>query len=226
MDTDTGTRRRRRIPLPSYRIRPARTDELDVVLGLIDGAAAWLRAEKPATRQWNRPWPNPDERRKRVYEGLLNAETWLLFEEGPGTDPADPDPADPDPLDPHPIGTVTIKLIGHEELWTVREREIDAVYLHRLVIERGHAGTGLGAELIDWAGRKGRSMLPTAELIRIDVWSDNAELHGYYKEQGFQHIGTRTTSDRSPSGAVFEKPIGPEPAVPRIREAVREPQRP
>ncbi|MEV5827516.1 GNAT family N-acetyltransferase [Spirillospora sp. NPDC052242] len=214
MDTDTGTRQRRRIPLPSYRIRLARTDELDVVLGLIDGAAAWLRAEKPATRQWNRPWPNPDDRRKRVYEGLLNAETWLLFEEAPGADPIDP------------IGTVTIRLIGHEELWTAREREIDAVYLHRLVIERGHAGAGLGAELIDWAGRKGRSMLPTAELIRIDVWSDNADLHGYYKEQGFQHIGTRTTSDRSPSGAVFEKPIGPAPAAPRIHEAVPEPQRP
>ncbi|MBE1534668.1 GNAT family N-acetyltransferase [Actinomadura algeriensis] len=213
MDTDTGTRQRRRVHPAGYRIRLARTDELGVVLGLIDGAAAWLRAEKPATRQWNRPWPDPDGRSKRVYEGLLHAETWLLFDGA-------------SPRGSAPIGTVTIRLTGHEELWTARERRVDAVYLHRLVIERGHAGIGLGAELIDWAGRKGRSALPTANLIRIDVWSDNAELHGYYKERGFQHIATRTTSDRSPSGAVFEKPIAPEPAVPRIHEDAAAPRRP
>ncbi|OLT10384.1 hypothetical protein BJF79_26140 [Actinomadura sp. CNU-125] len=210
MDTDTGIRQRRRVPPSGYRIRLARTDELGVVLGLIDGAAEWLRAEKPATRQWNRPWPHPDGRSKRVYDGLLNAETWLLFD--------DAAPLDSNRPDSNPIGTVTFRLTGHEELWTARERRVDAVYLHRLVIERGHAGLGLGAELIDWAGRKGRSALPSANLIRIDVWSDNAELHGYYKERGFQHIATRTTSDRSPSGAVFEKPIAPEPAVPRIHE--------
>lgn len=202
MDTDTGIRRRRRISPHAYRIRLARTDELDVVLGLIDGAAAWLRKEKPATRQWNRPWPDPDGRSKRVWAGLRDAETWLLLD---GAD--------------DPIGTVTIKTEGHDELWTARERATQAVYLHRLVIERRHAGTGLGAELIDWAGRKGRSEHPAAELIRIDVWSDNAELHDYYRRQGFRYIATRTTSDRSPSGAVFEKPIGPEPAAPRIREA-------
>lgn len=192
MDTDTGARRRSRARHTSYRIRIARPDELRVVLGLIDQAADWLRAEKNTT-QWARPWPSLDDREKRVYESLLDRETWLLFDEE------------------RPIGTVTLRLIGHEELWTAAERETEAVYLHRLVIHRDYAGAGLGAELIDWAGRKGASRQRNAELIRIDVWTDNGELHDYYRRQGFQDVGTRTTSDNTPSGALFEKPIAPAP---------------
>ncbi|MEU8802106.1 GNAT family N-acetyltransferase [Spirillospora sp. NPDC048819] len=188
MDTETRARRRSRAPRTSYRIRTARPDELDDVLGLIDHAAAWLRAEKNTT-QWATPWPSPDDRRKRVYEALLNRETWLLF--------------DGERL----IGTVSIRLIGHEELWTAEERETEAVYLHRLVIHRDHAGDGLGAELIDWAGRKGASQQQKAELIRIDVWTDNTELHAYYRRHGFKDVAIRTTSDRTPSGALFERPL-------------------
>ncbi|MFI0485206.1 GNAT family N-acetyltransferase [Actinomadura sp. 9N215] len=188
MDTDTGARQRSRAPYPRYRIRLARPDEIDVVLGLIDHAADWLRAEKRTT-QWARPWPSPDDRRKRVYEALLDQETWLLFH------------------GERPIGTVSIKLIGHEELWTAEERDTEAVYLHRLVIHRDYAGGGLGAELIDWAGRKGASQQRNTELVRIDVWTDNDELHAYYRRQGFEDVAVRTTSDRTPSGALFEKPL-------------------
>ncbi|WP_165958797.1 GNAT family N-acetyltransferase [Actinomadura sp. KC345] len=201
MDTGTKTRRRSRAPHRSYRIRTARTDELDDVLGLIDQAARWLEAEKDTT-QWIRPWPSADDRRKRVYESLLNRETWLLFD------------------GERPIGSVTIKLIGHEELWTASERETEAVYLHRLVIHRDYAGDGLGAELIDWAGRRGASLQQNAELVRIDVWTDNTELHAYYRRQGFQDVAIRTTSDNTPSGALFEKPLptAPPSVPPRITE--------
>ncbi|XRQ03893.1 GNAT family N-acetyltransferase [Actinomadura welshii] len=194
MDTHTMARRRSRAAHTGYSIRLARTSELERVLGLIDHAADWLRAEKNTT-QWARPWPSVDDRRKRVYEGLLNQETWLLFD------------------GPLPIGTVSIRLIGHEELWTARERETEAVYLHRLVVHRDYAGLGLGAELIDWAGRKGASRQRNAELIRIDVWTDNTELHEYYRRQGFTDVAIRTTSDNTPSGALFEKPLPAPPTT-------------
>ncbi|TDB88926.1 GNAT family N-acetyltransferase [Actinomadura sp. 7K534] len=204
MDTETGARQRSRATRIGYRIRPARPDELDDVLGLIDHAAEWLR-EKKNTTQWANPWPSVDDRRKRVYEALLNRETWLLF--------------DRERL----IGTVSIRLIGHEELWTARERETEAVYLHRLVVHRDYTGLGLGAELIEWAGRKGAAQQRKAELIRIDVWTDNTELHDYYRRQGFKDVAIRTTSDRTPSGALFEKPLrtGPPSAVTRITERRR-----
>ncbi|URN01974.1 GNAT family N-acetyltransferase [Actinomadura madurae] len=186
-----------------YRIRLARPDELRKVLALIDHAARWLRETK-GTTQWARPWPNEDDRTKRVYEALLNADTWLLFD------------------GERAIGTVSIRLIGHEELWTPEECRTEAVYLHRLVIDRDHAGRGLGAELIDWAGRKGASQQKNAELIRIDVWTDNTELHAYYRRLGFRDVAIRQTSDNAPSGALFEKPLPPPAPArhPRIAEHV------
>ena len=201
METNAGSRRPTALLIPSYRIRLARTDELDVVLGLIDHAAAWLRWEKNTT-QWAAPWPDPDGRLKRVYEAILNQETWLLVDAG------------------RPIGTVSVRLIGNDELWTPAERRIEAVYLHRLVIHRDYKGEGLGAELIDWAGRKGASRQRHAELMRIDTWTDNHELHDYYRRLGFSHVAVRTTSDRTPSGALFQRPLTTAPAVrrPRIAE--------
>lgn len=188
MDTETGARQRSRVAFPSYRIRLARPDEIDVVLELIDHAAEWLR-EKKTTTQWAKPWPSPEGRMKRVREALENGETRLLFDMA------------------RAIGTVSIKTAGHEELWTAAEREIGAVYLHRLVVHRDYAGMGLGAELIDWAGREGASQQPNAALVRIDVWTDNHALHDYYRRLGFQDVAIRHTKDRTPSGALFEKPL-------------------
>ncbi|MFI0368575.1 GNAT family N-acetyltransferase [Actinomadura sp. 1N219] len=221
MDTEAGARQRSRAPHPRYDIRLARLEEpdlaqqaktdiaqqdkadIDLVLELIDHAADWLR-DKKNTTQWARPWPSPYGRWKRVHDAIRDEETWLLFH---GT---------------RPIGTVSIKLEGHEELWTPEERETEAVYLHRLVIHRDYAGGGLGTELIDWAGRKGASLQPDAELVRIDVWTDNGELHDYYRRQGFKDVAVRTTSDKTPSGALFEKPL--EPSAPAAHPHIVESQ--
>jgi hypothetical protein len=43
-----------------------------------------------------------------------------------------------------------------------------AVYAHRLIVTRDFAGWGLGAELIDWTGFRGR-LHCGAKWIRIDV---------------------------------------------------------
>ncbi|TDC62484.1 GNAT family N-acetyltransferase [Actinomadura sp. GC306] len=190
MDTEQGARQRRRAARIGYRIRLARPDELDDVLGLIDHAADWLRKKKHTT-QWDRPWPSEEGRRNRVDKALRKGETWLLF--------------DRERL----IGTVSIKVSGHKELWTAQERATEAVYLHRLIVHRDYTGLGLGAELIEWAGRKGAERRPAAELIRIDVWTDNTELHDYYRRQGFWDVAVRTTSDDTPSGALFERPLRP-----------------
>lgn len=188
MDTDTEALQGSRAAHPVYHIRLARPDEIDVVLGLIDHAAGWLR-DKKQTDQWAEPWPSPQGRWNRVNEALADGETWLLFDMR------------------RAIGTVSIKSQGHEELWTAQERETEAVYLHRLVVHRDYAGIGLGAELIDWAGREGASQRQHAELIRIDVWTDNKALHDYYRGLGFKDVAIRETSDRTPSGALFQKPL-------------------
>ncbi|MFG1999240.1 GNAT family N-acetyltransferase [Spirillospora sp. NPDC048911] len=202
MNVNAGVRRFRiRQRRPRFQIRLAELEHVPIIIGLIEQAADWLRAEKD-TEQWSRPWPDQDSRNKRVHDGVVDRLTWILWD---GDTPA---------------ASVTITPFGND-LWTEDEQRTEAVYLHRLVVDRAYAGTGLGAELIDWAGWQGRRRLTPAKLIRVDVWTDNDGLHAYYRRQGFRDVGVRTTADDCPAGALFEKRIGRTPTsrTPRIRTA-------
>ncbi|WP_192810077.1 GNAT family N-acetyltransferase [Actinomadura rudentiformis] len=183
---------------PRFQIRLAEIEHVPVVIDLIEQAADWLREEKD-TEQWNKPWPDREGRDKRVYEGVVNRLTWILWDGA------------------RPVASVTINPFGND-LWTEDEQRTEAVYIHRLVIDRAYAGTGLGAELIRWAGRQGRRRTPGARLIRIDVWTDNKELHAYYRRQGFRDVAIRTVGDDCPSGALFQRQIRRTPwsGTPRI----------
>jgi len=64
-----------------------------------------------------------------------------------------------------------------------------AVYVHGLVIDRGHAGAGLGAGLLDWAGEQGRRA--GAVVLRLDCAEGNAGLRRYYARLGFREVGRR-----------------------------------
>jgi hypothetical protein len=79
----------------------------------------------------------------------------------------------------------------------------DAVYIHRLVVSRPHAGQDLGGVMIDWAVKRACAVRPL-EWVRVDVWTTNADLHDYYERQGFVRCGT-CTDPAYPSGALFQK---------------------
>ncbi|MFI0357721.1 GNAT family N-acetyltransferase [Actinomadura sp. 9N407] len=169
----------------SFRLRPASPSDLPSVLALIEDAAAWLRTT--GTDQWNRPWPNREERDRRVYESLALGETWLLWD------------------GPAPIATITATRTPDDALWTIGECAEPAIYLHRLVVGRTHAGNGLGAHLLDWAGTRARRT--GAHWIRIDVWADNYALHRYYFRQGFRWLRQSTRIPGYPAGALFQKNV-------------------
>lgn len=58
---------------------------------------------------------------------------------------------------PVPAATITIDRSPRPDLWNQAELARPALYAHKLTVERAYAGTGLGAELLDWAGTKGAS---------------------------------------------------------------------
>jgi ribosomal protein S18 acetylase RimI-like enzyme len=103
--------------------------------------------------------------------------------------------------------TVTCREHGNPMLWTAEEQREPAAYVSRLIVSRRHAGLGIGAALIDWAGLLGMSRWQ-AKWIRIDVWTTNLALHRYYKGQGFEHLRTLQFDDPwdYPSAALFQKP--------------------
>jgi GNAT superfamily N-acetyltransferase len=164
-------------------------ENLETVLGLIEEASTWLGTT--GTDQWAKPWPDKEGRDARVRRGLQVGKTWIVWD---GEIPA---------------ATVTVATRSNRAVWSKPACECDlserAVYVHRLITARNYAGWGLGAELIDWAGLRGRRDYG-AKWIRIDVWTSNTALHEYYRRREFESCGF--CADPSyPSGALFQKPV-------------------
>jgi GNAT superfamily N-acetyltransferase len=170
-----------------YRVRPAVPKDVRAIIGLIDKSADWLRTK--GTDQWARPWPNEKARDDRIVRGIRANRTWMI--ENKGT----------------LVGTITYRREGNKKLWTLDERREPSVYISRLIVSRRHAGRGVGAALIDWAGRRGIKEW-NAGWIRVDVWTINYGLHNFYKNQGFTHLRTCSFKDPwdYPSAALFQKP--------------------
>jgi len=62
-------------------LRRAGEDDHDVIVGLIDAAAQWLRATKD-TDQWTQPWRSEEDRSNRIRRDLTAGKTWLLLDNG------------------------------------------------------------------------------------------------------------------------------------------------
>lgn len=65
----------------------------------------------------------------------------------------------------------------------------DAAYVHGLMIDRRHAGEGLGAAALWWA--EGRARVAGRTFLRLDHAADNPGLARYYRELGFRERGRR-----------------------------------
>ncbi|WP_438347463.1 GNAT family N-acetyltransferase [Paenibacillus sp. FA6] len=89
------------------------------------------------------------------------------------------------------VGTVILKKRASqwdEELWGENDEQLDsAVYLHRLAVNRGYAGKGLGEEILRWVESdihfKGK------DRIRLDCIANNDILNSYYPRYGYSFMG-------------------------------------
>lgn len=158
--------------------------DLNTVIELIDAAARWLRGKN--TDQWASPWPSRAARDMRVRVGIEAGQTWLAVDE-----------------DDTVAATISAGHEGNPKLWNAFELAEPAVYVQRLVIDRRYAGMGLGAQLIDWAGRRAREKHGAA-WIRIDVWTTNFALHDYYQANGFSFL-RYCDEPGYPAGALLQK---------------------
>ncbi len=167
-------------------LRRADENDHDVIVGLIESAAQWLRRTR-GTDQWAQPWRSEEDRSNRIRRDLTAGKTWLLRDGVIAVATVTADPQD------YPI-------------WPAQRQREPAVYVRRLVVGHDHAGQRLGSALLDWAGLAARRRYG-AQWIRVDVWRTNKELHAYYERQGFTSCGM-CTDPGYPSGALFQKPTG------------------
>lgn len=118
-----------------FALRRADQRDHDIIIGLIDRAAEWLRTKN--TDQWARPWPSKEQRDHQINHDLIAGNTWIAWDDGT------------------PAATITA---GRAEnpIWPAETRPDPAVYVCRQVVNRAFAGRGLGATLLDWAGLRAR----------------------------------------------------------------------
>jgi GNAT superfamily N-acetyltransferase len=166
-----------------------------VVQELVDEAAVWLRGKK--TDQWAKPWPDRDGRDRRILGDLARDRTWVVWDDNiaAGTITIDTE----DPVD-----------AAENLVWPAHRLTESALYVHRVIVRRSHAGLELGARLFDWASARATRLIGSP-LLRIDVWTDNWDLHAYYRRQGFTLCEFRDPRELPdyPARALFERRVSP-----------------
>ena len=79
-----------------------------------------------------------------------------------------------------------------ELIWREMENG-DALYLHRIVLNRRFKGGKVFMKVLDWAVDHAREKY--LACIRMDTWATNEKIIGYYKGYGFAFIENYTTPD-------------------------------
>jgi GNAT superfamily N-acetyltransferase len=164
-------------------LRPGTERDHSTIIGLIDGAAEWLRTKN--TDQWAQPWPSAEDRNYRILRDLRLNRTLIGWD--------------------GEIPVATITTARHNSIWPAEMQHERAVYAGRLVVARAYGGRGIGAALLDWIGTHARES-QQARWIRVDVWTTNHCLHAYYRAQGFQMWGLSEQAPHYPAAALFQKP--------------------
>ncbi|MGW2109081.1 GNAT family N-acetyltransferase [Streptomyces sp. NPDC001948] len=154
-------------------------------------AADWLRPR--GIDQWSLSFP-PEQMAASIARGQV-----YLFKEHAAADAA---------------ATVTLDREADDLLWTPEEQLDDALYVHKLTVDRAHAGAGLGARILDWAGN--RAAQAGARWLRLDAWTTNPQLQAYYLSQGFHHVRTVEDPEVGGSGWVAQRPARAEPGWPDV----------
>lgn len=144
-------------------------------------------------------------------DDLTRGRTWVLWDDSTaaGTITIDTE----DPVDP-----------SKKPVWPAYRLGESALYVHRVIVRRSHAGQGLGARLLDWASAVATRLIGSP-LLRIDVWTDNWDLHAYYRSQGFILCEYRDPHELPgyPARALFERRVSPNGCRDEIRPFTDQP---
>lgn len=162
-------------------VRPARPDELDLVVNWRDERAAWLGRQ--GRDQWGSGGLGRASFIARVKASISAGETWILEKSG------------------QPAATIAIDQWSDPGLWSDAEMA-DALFLHRLISPLDSGGFDVAGPLVSHA------LLLAAQQhkrwLRLDAWTSNTKLHTFWVRQGFEKV---RTVPGPKSGTLFQRPV-------------------
>ena len=146
--------------LGALSIEPAQPVDLDLVVEIVDEAAAWLHA-KGITKQW--PSPTPSAFKEFMAQQIVRGDVYLARL-----------------ADGQAVGTFRFDWTD-VDLW--RDDSNDGGYVHTFAIRNGAHGQGVGVAMIEWAKQHVRER--GKKFLRLDCWGENEPLKNYYTGLGF-----------------------------------------
>ena len=143
------------------------------MLGVLDGAAAWLQAIG-VSEQWPASFSEDPVWVERFRRWTHDGRVFLARDEGG-------------------IAVACFRLMDSDvHIWQDDGSEGN-VYLHSLAVRREVAGQGITPVIFDWAVQYAVSR--GAEELRLDCWAGNERLVRYYEGAGFEPRGTQHVSE-------------------------------
>ena len=162
----------------THLIRRARPDEAATVADMWDEAGRWLATI--GSDQWQYP-----ARSGRIMASIAAGECWLVETGGES------------------VATIALDGYADPDFWSAADGPDAALYVHRMVVRRASAGSGLGSALLDWAA--GRAESAGRPWLRLDAWRTNLRLRAWYEAEGFALVRVVDAPHRR-SGALYQRP--------------------
>jgi len=163
-------------------IRAGGSDDLGIVLAMVDEAVEWLVAQG-RTDQWGSEPFSGSERLIDFMRKLVDAGDLYISA-----------------IDGQPVGTL---IINEERMHYAPAIDEPELYVRVLVSSRRYKGQRIGSQLLEFARRE--AIRRGVSIMRVDCYASPDEaLVRYYESQGFTRTERLTVGDDGAQVQVFE----------------------
>lgn len=152
----------------------AEPEDTTEIMRLLVNTAEWLM--RKGSNQWNALLRGEDSH--NTPEAINNGDVYIFKQEN------------------HVAGMVILLKEPNawdNQIWAERAGDNNAIYLHRLAISRKFAGKNVGRHIMEWVHSEAPSLL-SKRVIRLDCLANNKVLNDFYKDLGYEYIGSATNS--------------------------------
>lgn len=150
-----------RLAPANFKIVPAKMDDIDTVLAILDEAASWIIEQKlPSV------WMPGRFSREAFLDEISSGEVHVGL------------------VDEKPAGTITLQW---SDLVFWGEQQPNSGYVHKLAVRPVYAGQKIGLEMLKWAEATARKA--GKRFLRLNCLAEDRKIRDYYERAGFLYKG-------------------------------------